>query len=128
VTTARRKFPSTVSPARRARYARRRKARLSRVDNDLSAADWQLLLEAWSACAYCGSPEGPFQKDCVLPVSRGGRYTLENVVPACASCNASKHNSEVSGWLRRKRLDEGAFLVRHAQILRALLDDEVAAT
>jgi 5-methylcytosine-specific restriction endonuclease McrA len=56
----------------------------------------------------------------VLAISRGGRYTLENVVPACASCNASKHNDEVTGWLRRKKLDERAFLVRHATILRAL--------
>ena len=55
-----------------------------------------------------------------MPVSRGGRYTLENVVPACASCNASKHNSEVTGWLRRRRLDEAAFLLRHASILRDL--------
>jgi len=78
---------------------------------------------AWGRCAYCAAPEGPFQKDCVLPISRGGRYTLSNVVPACASCNASKHNSEVSGWLRRKRLDEGAFLVRHATILRGLLEE-----
>jgi disulfide oxidoreductase YuzD len=55
-----------------------------------------------------------------MPVSRGGRYTLENVVPACASCNASKHSSEVTGWLRRKRLDEAAFLLRHVEILREL--------
>ncbi|NYE20079.1 5-methylcytosine-specific restriction endonuclease McrA [Microbacterium immunditiarum] len=65
----------------------------------------------------------PLQRDCLLPVSRGGRYTLENVVPACASCNASKHNSEVTGWLRRKRLDERAFLLRHATILAALVRD-----
>ncbi len=44
------------------------------------------------------------------------------MVPACASCNASKHNSEVTGWLRRKKLDEGAFLLRHATILRDLRD------
>ena len=37
-----------------------------------------------------------------MPISRGGRYTLENVVPACASCNASKHNSEVTGWMREQ--------------------------
>ncbi len=60
------------------------------------------------------------QKDCVLPISRGGRYTLDNVVPACRSCNASKCNDEVTGWLRRKRLDERAFLVRHHEVAVAL--------
>ena len=53
----------------------------------------------------------------MLPLSRGGRYTLENVVPACRSCNASKSNDEVTGWLRRKRLDEPAFLRRWVEVL-----------
>ncbi|WP_226997142.1 HNH endonuclease [Tessaracoccus aquimaris] len=72
------------------------------------------------ACAYCEAVGTALQRDCVLPVSRGGRYTLDNVVPACPSCNASKHNDEVTGWLRRKRLDENLFLIRHARILVAL--------
>lgn len=63
------------------------------------------------------------QRDCIMPISRGGRYTLENVVPACASCNASKHNGEVTAWLRRRRLDERTFLIRHATILEALLSE-----
>ena len=56
------------------------------------------------------------QRDCVLPLSRGGRYTLHNVVPACRPCNTSKCNGEVTGWLRRKRLDERTFLLRHREI------------
>jgi hypothetical protein len=53
-------------------------------------------------------------------LSRGGRYTLGNIVPVCRSCNASKCNAEVTGWLRRKRLDERAFLLRHLEINAAL--------
>ncbi|HEY2831927.1 MAG TPA: hypothetical protein VGJ14_05835 [Sporichthyaceae bacterium] len=40
--------------------------------------------------------------------------------PACRSCNASKCNTEVTAWLRRKKLDEGAFLIKQAEILRVL--------
>ena len=47
---------------------------------------------------------------------RGGRYTLDNVVPACRSCNTSKCGDEVTGWLRRKRLDERAFLMRRLEL------------
>ena len=54
------------------------------------------------------------------PVARGGRYTFGNVVPACPSCNASKCDGEVTAWLRRKRLDERAFLLRHAGITAEL--------
>jgi len=109
-----------VSQSRRARATRRRAGRMARADNDLTAAEWIAIRDAWACCAYCGAADRPLQKDCVLPLSRGGRYTLENVVPACGSCNASKRNDEVTSWLRRKRLDERAFLTRYAEILVAL--------
>jgi 5-methylcytosine-specific restriction endonuclease McrA len=108
------------SQTRRARAARRRARRVAAADNDLTPDEWAALLEAWGACAYCGMTAGPFQKDCVLPISRGGRYTLDNIAPACGPCNASKCNDEVTGWLRRKKYDERAFLVRHHEIRAAL--------
>jgi 5-methylcytosine-specific restriction endonuclease McrA len=93
---------------------------MGRVEHDLSADQWVALKEAWGGCAYCGRSNSSLQRDCVLPVSRGGRYTLANVVPACGSCNASKCNDEVTGWLRRKRLDERTFLLRQVEIYRDL--------
>lgn len=105
-----------VDRSRKARYARRRKRRMAAVEHDLSADQWAALTAAWGGCAYCGAVGTPLQRDCVLPISRGGRYTLDNIAPACASCNASKCNDEVTGWLRRKKLDERAFLTRHLEI------------
>ena len=93
---------------------------MARVEHDLTDAQWSALMEAWGGCAYCGGDGAALQKDCMLPISRGGRYTVANVVPACGSCNASKCNLEVTTWLRRKRLDERAFLVRQAEITRDL--------
>ena len=87
--------------------------------HDLTEAEWAALVDAWGGCAYCGAG-GPLQKDCMLPISRGGRYTVSNVVPACGSCNASKCNTEVTTWLRRKKLDEIGFLVRQASIRLAI--------
>lgn len=109
-----------VSRSRKARAAGRRKRRLAGVANDLTAAEWAALQAAWGGCAYCGAATERLQRDCVLPISRGGRYTLTNVVPACRSCNTSKCNDEVTGWLRRKRLDERAFLARHVEIAAEL--------
>jgi 5-methylcytosine-specific restriction endonuclease McrA len=93
---------------------------MERAVHDLSAAQWAALKAAWGGCAYCGASGTPLQRDCVLPLSRGGRYTLGNIVPVCRSCNASKCNAEVTGWLRRRRLDERAFLLRHLEINAAL--------
>jgi hypothetical protein len=109
-----------VSRSRRARAARRRRRRIGRVEHDLSDEQWAALKVAWGGCAYCGATDCALQRDCVLAISRGGRCTLGNVTPACGSCNASKCNAEVTGWLRRKRFDERAFLMRHLEITAAL--------
>ena len=94
---------------------------MERAVNDLSVEQWTALKAAWGGCAYCAESTSPMERDCVLALSRGGRYTLTNVVPVCRSCNSSKCNDEVTGWLRRKRLDERAFLLRHLEISTALV-------
>jgi 5-methylcytosine-specific restriction endonuclease McrA len=114
-----------VSRSRKARAARRRQRRVAAVVNDLTPEQWAVLKEAWQGCAYCGATDRPLQKDCVMAISRGGRYTVDNVVPACASCNTSKCNEEVTGWLRRKRLDERRFLERYIEIRRTLTETPV---
>jgi 5-methylcytosine-specific restriction endonuclease McrA len=93
---------------------------MARVEHDLTDEQWDALRDAWGGCAYCGAVDQPLQRDCVRALSRGGRYTLGNIAPACRSCNASKCNDEVTGWLRRKRLDERTFLLRHHEITAAL--------
>ncbi len=90
------------------------------VVHDLTAEEWDALVGVWGGCAYCRAADGPLQRDCVLPISRGGRYTLANVVPACRSCNTSKCNWEVTAWMRRKRLDERRFLLAHLEITSRL--------
>ena len=110
-----------ASRSRKAVAARRRKRRMERVEHDLSDEQWSALRTAWGGCAYCGATETPLQRDCVLPLSRGGRYTLDNIVPACRSCNTSKCNDETTAWLRRKRLDEHAFLLRYLAIKTELV-------
>ena len=56
----------------------------------------------------------------MLALSHGGRDTLDNTVPACGSCNASKSNGEVTRWLLRRHFDEQRFLLRHVEVAAAL--------
>lgn len=114
-----------VARTRKARAARKRQRRMAAVEHDLSDTQWAALQDAWGGCAYCGASGVPLQKDCVQAISRGGRYTIENVVPACRSCNASKCNDEVTGWMRRKRLDERTFLLRHLEVRAALAEPPI---
>ncbi len=45
-------------------------------------------------CLYCGKPftDGELTRDHVMPVSRGGKDTWDNVVSACKRCNHFKGN------------------------------------
>lgn len=106
--------------SRAAKAVRRRKRRMALVEHDLSAEQWANLQRLWAGCAYCAASDRALQRDCVQPISRGGRYTLDNIVPACGSCNASKSNDEVTSWMRRKKLDERRFLVRFVEVRAAL--------
>jgi 5-methylcytosine-specific restriction endonuclease McrA len=57
-----------------------------------------LTREEWTAiqvffghrCAYCGQGGLRLTQDHVIPLSRGGAHTADNVVPACRPCNRRK--------------------------------------
>ena len=52
---------------------------------------FNLFLRDQFSCQYCGA-QGGMTFDHVLPRSRGGRTTWENVVAACNRCNLRKAN------------------------------------
>lgn len=41
-------------------------------------------------CYYCGAPWRHI--DHIVPLSRGGKHEIDNLVTACAKCNTTKHN------------------------------------
>jgi 5-methylcytosine-specific restriction endonuclease McrA len=48
-------------------------------------------------CIYCGSLDS-IEMDHVIPISRGGRHSIGNIVPACRKCNASKSDKFLIEW------------------------------
>jgi hypothetical protein len=63
--------------------------------------DWRKLLRHYRhRCAYCGGNEGGIHMEHVIPLSRGGRHAIGNVLPACQSCNLSKGAKLVAEWKR----------------------------
>ena len=64
---------------------------MSGSEPDLTRDEWLEILEEFGdACAYCQARDVPLEIEHVTPISRGGRHTKANVVPACRSCNARK--------------------------------------
>jgi 5-methylcytosine-specific restriction endonuclease McrA len=65
--------------------------------------DWQKILRSFNnSCAYCGS-KGDMTIDHVVPLSRGGRHCIANLLPACERCNANKGNYTLVEWRNLNR-------------------------
>lgn len=66
----------------------------------LTAQEWRDIKASFcDLCAYCLKPL-KLQRDHVEALMRGGLNEAENVVPACAMCNASKGKRSLLVWLR----------------------------
>ena len=50
-----------------------------------------------SSCFYCGS-DNQIEIDHVIPISKGGRHSIGNLVSACKKCNRSKTNKYLVEW------------------------------
>ena len=59
-------------------------------------------------CAYCGSTE-KVGLDHVVPLCLGGTNFIDNIVPCCHTCNASKGTKPLLVWMEKMR---GAECVR----------------
>lgn len=66
----------------------------------ISERDWsRMLLIYGHRCAYCGGGAGEvLEIEHVVPLSRGGRHSIGNVVPACARCNQTKNDRLLVEW------------------------------
>jgi len=86
--------------AARARAAKRTRYRTT--VNSLTAEQWRsILLVQDNSCGICGvsfvttRPE----RDHILPISRGGGLTKNNVQALCRSCNSSKGDKTMEEYL-----------------------------
>jgi hypothetical protein len=67
--------------------------------------EWQREHEFPRECVFCSSTEN-LQTDHLIPKSRGGTDSADNLVLSCRSCNASRNNKGVFVWLGLKEKDK----------------------
>ena len=86
----------------RLRAARRRARRLGNGWFKVTIRDLERMARRYDmACGYCQSgftETNPLEWDHVIPVSRGGRHSIGNLIPACRSCNRNKQVKFVTEW------------------------------
>lgn len=67
----------------------------------ISRKDWAECKDYFdNKCAYCGREMQNLTQDHFIPVSRGGDYSKENIVPSCKSCNCKKHMKNFYEWYK----------------------------
>lgn len=63
-----------------------------------TTADWERLVSRFQGrCAYCGEKR-PLTQEHVIPLARGGRHSIGNILPACLTCNSSKGKKLLVEW------------------------------
>jgi 5-methylcytosine-specific restriction protein A len=66
----------------------------------LRSSQWWQRHCAKGRCYYCGAPTDPAEltMDHIVPLSRGGKSTKSNIVPACKTCNTKKKQLLPMEW------------------------------
>ena len=79
------------------------RARARAAEGHFTSAEWRALVDSYDGrCAYRGEA-GPLQVDHRIPLSRGGTNAIDNVLPACRTCNTQKGQMTETEF--RARLD-----------------------
>jgi 5-methylcytosine-specific restriction endonuclease McrA len=87
-----------------------------RIRSQVRAARKKLLMAAYSneqweltklyfdsKCSYCGKETELLTQEHFIPLSTGGEYTANNIIPACGSCNSSKGNKDFVEWYPKQK-------------------------
>ena len=79
-------------------YAQKRRAMKELLPSTLNEQQWELIKQQFdNKCAYCGKGL-PLAQDHFLALSKGGEYTINNIIPSCQSCNSSKRDKDFFMW------------------------------
>jgi 5-methylcytosine-specific restriction endonuclease McrA len=88
------KNPEAVTAMSQRRHAMKKgNTAKSVTDKDIRS----LIARHGGKCAYCKDANYD-HIDHIVPLSRGGRHAIGNLMPACAFCNLSKHARVLSEW------------------------------
>jgi 5-methylcytosine-specific restriction endonuclease McrA len=98
--------PMRYSELLKASNAKRR-ARVMGAEGQYTSQEWlDLKTDYGNHCVYCGESVEKPEPDHVVPLRLGGANSIDNIAPACESCNASKNATPLLVWLWR-RLNRG---------------------
>ena len=77
----------------------RYRARKLQADGHFTGAQFAELCEFFGGCCFYCDERRPLTADHMMPLTRGGSNWIENIAPACRSCNSQKGDKTVDEYL-----------------------------
>lgn len=69
-------------------------------DGSFTQTEWEAIKAAFGdSCAYCLTTGVPLEIEHMQPLVNGGAHSRDNIVPACSTCNKSKHRRDLLQFL-----------------------------
>lgn len=79
------------NPEQRAAYTHDRRARERSAPGHFTGSEFrELCIKYGNRCLRCGAQPEKLSADHVIPLSRGGANSIDNIQPLCLTCNLSK--------------------------------------
>jgi len=92
-----RRYDEHVKSLCNIRGARRRSLKKN-VISTLTKEQWEGIKKDFNnTCCYCGK-EIQLAQEHFIPLSKGGEYTSNNILPSCKHCNSSKRDKDFKTW------------------------------
>lgn len=83
------------------------RVRLQETDNDLWKEMSKYIFKRDKyICSYCGKVGGKLEVDHIIPFSKGGNDSFENLTTSCRTCNRQKKDKSVKEFLEWRRYHE----------------------
>lgn len=100
-------------------YRQARESLKRNLENTLTEKEWQELIVLFNGvCAYCGKKR-KLTQDHIIPITKGGGYTKNNIIPCCGSCNSSKQNKNFEEWYLSKPFFNESRLNRIKEVMES---------
>lgn len=100
---------SSNNPEKRKLINERRRNREANTESTLTLGEWEKIKKFFgNSCAYCGISEKEsinkfgerLHQEHIVPLSKGGGLTKNNIIPSCRSCNSSKKTKRIDKWYK----------------------------